>query len=485
MTFKELGNVKIKEGYLNQFYFDKLGDGYLLTNDFGSYAFLSLEDFRSLLEGKLDEKADLYQDLRKKGFIRRDLSEYGPLVAQYQKCKGSLFSGPGLHIVVVTERCNQNCIYCQASAKGMKDSSLDMDKETAQKTVDRILEATSPVITIEFQGGEPLVNWEVVKFIVEYAKKEAKKIGKKARFSLVTNLSLMDEEKMDFLNREIIGVCTSLDGPREVHNRNRPYPKGDSYGETVKWIERYREKQNELQKEGRDKMRISSLVTISKISLDYPKEIVDEYMRLGFPGIHLRPLSYLGYSAGNFKQQMGYSMEDFMDFWRKALDYIMELNIEGNFFRERGVELMLKKILAKNDPGFTDLRSPCGAATGQMLYNHDGDVFTCDEGRMVEEDIFKIGNVFEDGYEEMINSDTTHAMMTASLLENEPCHNCVYKPYCGVCPVKNYEHCGTLFPQIKNTEWCKLHKGQFDYIFSKLKEEKYKKILEGWISSPK
>ncbi len=477
----KLEKLKLDASHLNPFNFEEFEGNYLLTNDFGNYIFLTPANFKRLLENNFNEHSELYNELWRKGFIKRDLSEYESLHEQYRSQKASLFTGSSLHIVVVTLRCNQNCVYCQASSKGMDNKGVDMDMGTAKKTVDRIFETTSDFITIEFQGGEPLVNWDVVKFIVEYAREKEQKTGKEVHFSLVSNLSLLTEERLDFLAEKLVGICTSLDGPEEIHNRNRPYPHGNGYQETIKWIKKYREKREEMRKKGKELTRINALVTLSKISLDYSEEIINEYLRLGFFGIHLRPLSYLGYSSGNFRDKMGYPVEDFLDFWRKSLDYIIEINNLGHFFIERETQFRLVKILAGEDPGYTDLASPCGAGIGQMLYDYDGNVYTCDEGRMVEDDIFKIGEVKKDSYEDMIKSDTSQAMITCSLLENQPCRNCVYKPYCGICPVKNYNDYGTLWPQIKNTGWCKMQKEQFGYIFSKIKDEKYRKVFEDWV----
>ena len=107
--------------------------------------------------------------------------------------------GPVLHIIIVTLRCNHKCQYCHAAAAPMSAKHFDMTRETARSTVDTIFQSPSPDITIEFQGGEPLLNWEVVQFTIEYAKEKAKEKAKTVRFALVTNLSLMNEEKCEYL----------------------------------------------------------------------------------------------------------------------------------------------------------------------------------------------------------------------------------------------------------------------------------------------
>ena len=95
---------------------------------------------------------------------------------------------------------------------------------------------------------------------------------------------------------------------------------------------------------------------------------------------------------------------------------------------------------------------------------------------------FLLGKI-TDNYKEIILNNKTKTMITASCLENTACDNCAYKPYCGVCVVKNYAYYGTLFPQILNTDHCKIKKAQFSYIFNKIqKEEEVKKIFESWVA---
>lgn len=235
---------------------------------------------------------------------------------------------------------------------------------------------------------------------------------------------------------------------------------------------------------GEDVYRLSALLTVSKHSLKYPREIIDEYLKFGFDGIHLRALSNLGYS-NLFKDSIGYTAEEFMDFWRASLDYIINLNKRGTFFIERGSAIILKKIIKALDPGFVDLKSPCGAAIDQILYNYDGKIFTCDEGRMCAGDTFQIGGVTKEGHKDnysgIISGDKVKTMVVASTLDNSPCDYCAYKPYCGVCPVVNYMETGSLSPQITNTSWCKRHKAMFDYLFERLQDKEVEKILRSWV----
>jgi len=286
----------------------------------------------------------------------------------------------------------------------------------------------------------------------------------------------MTEERYNFLVKNKVKLCTSLDGPENIHNKNRPYSGNNSYKETVKWIKKIKAQE----KKNPNLPKLKALTTISRYSLKYPKEIIDEYLKWNFKEIHLRPLSYLGLSS-EAKEKIGYSSKEFLKFWEKALDYIIKINSKGKLFQERGLKIILQKILTDKDPGFLDLRSPCGAGIGQLLYNYDGKVYTCDEGRMIEDDTFVIGNVKKDSYRKIISHPTVKTLCMASLLEDLPCDNCVYKPYCGVCPVQNYALYKNLFPQLTNSEWCKFHKGVLDYLFKKLENKVIERIFEKWV----
>ncbi|XOA42783.1 MAG: His-Xaa-Ser system radical SAM maturase HxsB [Candidatus Nealsonbacteria bacterium] len=476
----DLNKIKLNTKKVAFCRFKKLDDKYLLTNDVGFYKFLKPAQFKDFIEGKLKEESEIYQELKEKGFIKDDF-DIDKMVDTCRSCSISSIGGPSLHIIVVTLRCNFKCIYCQASRRSMKEKQYDMSIKTARKIVDTIFKSPSKVITIEFQGGEPLVNWPVVKFIAKYAREKNKTEKKKLFISLVSNFSLMTDKRYKFLTEKEVSLCTSLDGPKELHNRNRPLPNGNSYRATTLWINKIKKEEKEKERKGKSYYHLSALTTISKFSLKEPKEIVEEYYKWGFRGIHLRPLSFLGFAGGPAKEKIGYTAEKFIQFWREAMDYIIEINLRGKFFFERGARIMLTKILLNKDPGFLDLRSPCGAAIGQLVYNHDGKVYTCDEGRMVKDDTFMLGDVNKDNYEKIISNPKVKTMITASTLDNLSCDYCVYKPYCGVCPVLAYALYGNLFPQIINTDRCKIHKEMLDYLFRKLENERIKEVFHNWL----
>ena len=116
-----------------------------------------------------------------------------------------------------------------------------------------------------------------------------------------------------------------------------------------------------------------------------------------------------------------------------------------------------------------ELRSPCGGAIGQMAYYYDGNIYTCDEGRMLSEmgnDSFKLGNVMENTYKDLMKCDCTKAMCVSSCIECLPyCSNCVYMPYCGTCPVINLAQDNNIFARKPKEFRCKVYGGILDTLF--------------------
>jgi His-Xaa-Ser system radical SAM maturase HxsB len=473
-------NNKIDLEKVNFFRSRKLGKKYLVTNDTGDFVYLNDPDYRKFISGSLGAKSVAYKELLKKGFIRNRLDFTG-LIKALRSRKNGLFAGPTLHIVVVTLRCNFKCVYCHASAESENKKGLDMSIQTAKKVVDTIFHSPSKDLRIEFQGGEPLLNWEVVKFIIDYAREKEKVENKNIDLALVSNFSLMDDEKIKYLASRKVSVCASFDGPEAVHNKNRVYTGGNNYKQVVYWMKRaakiYTSKKGKTTKPG-------ALTTITKFSLNYGKQIVDEYVALGLPAVYLRSLNPFG-NARPVWEKIGYSAEDFIKFYIKTLDYILLLNKRGKKIREALATTFLVKMLTQMDPGHMDYRSPCGAAIGQLAYDYNGNVYTCDEGRMfgvIGDDTFLLGNVNKTKYEKLVNNDTVHAMCDASLLENVPgCHDCAYSPYCGVCPIYNYSQQGSIVGHMPTNDRCKINKAIFDRLFLLLQKKDNYKIFRNWI----
>lgn len=445
---------------INTYRSRRFGDKHFVTTDSGSHVVLDDAEFRKLKS--LDIDPELYSKLEEREIILTP-QNYQEHIRNLNKRYNFLYKGTSMHIIVLTLRCNMNCIYCHASSAPEEGVGYDMDEETAKAVVDFAFQSPNQCLLLEFQGGEPLLNWPILKYIVDYAKEVNKKHKKDLIISVVTNLIEMDEEKMDYLIENDIGVCTSLDGPKDVHDKNRPWQKGSNYDIVVKWIRRFQE---EYEKRDNHNRRINALVTLTKRSLDYPKEIIDEYINLGMNRIFLRYLNQLGVAKKTW-EQINYTPEEFISFWEEAVDYIEEKRRQGTDMREFMVNVMLKKITTKYDPNHFELRSPCGAAIGQIVYNYDGSIYTCDEARMIGDDLFMLGNVRDSRYSDIVTCDKACAVVNASINDQYICDNCAYKPYCGVCPVCNFAEQGNIIGKISESDSCKIHMAQFDWIVKK------------------
>ncbi|MEF3280848.1 MAG: His-Xaa-Ser system radical SAM maturase HxsB [Elusimicrobiota bacterium] len=460
----------------------KIKDKILVTNDFGYYVMLKESEFKKFVDGKIKKGEAIYNELASKGFISDNL-DFEDIFSRWKNSNSYLFFGPALHIIVATLRCNHKCVYCQSQAIGEKDTKTDMNYTTAKKAVDMAFSSTSPTITIEFQGGEPLYNWEIVKKTIKYSRDIEKKKDKRLNLSVVTNFSLMDEEKAEFLLENEVSLCTSLDGPKELHNKNRIYTAASSYDIAVKWIKYFNQKHDTQHNLAYRIFKPSALTTVSRESLKYPQEILDEYVKNGLETIFIRPLSPIGF-ARKLWDKIGYDSESFLKFYKTALLYIIELNAKGVEIKEKTAQMIVHKIINSKDSGFVDLRCPCGAGLGQLAYNYNGDIYTCDEGRMLGwegNDFFKLGNLNKNSYKQIISSPTTKVCAISSNLENQiQCSRCVYKPYCGVCPVINYEAQNNIWGNNATSERCKIFMGIMDIIFEFLNDNKKAKFLERW-----
>ncbi len=455
----------------------KIGNNTLVVAEHGQWAILDDGEFDLLENGIIKNDSELFKMLEEKGIILTLKNEN--LITDYYKQRMSFLNqGVSLHIVVLTRKCTHKCVYCHASAKNASSSEYDMDKETAKKTVDFIFQSPSQCITIEFQGGEPLLNFDILKFITDYSKEKNKVAKKDLRLALVTNLEPMDEEKLNFLMENDVSICTSLDGPEELHNKNRIAEKKEfnSHKNVVEWASKIRKRCEDEKKN----WTISALMTTTKESLKYPKEIVDEFVKNKFRNIYVRPLNGLGFSNDNLKK-VGYSAEEFINFWKKCADYIIELNSKGIFIKESMIGIMLTKILGKRDANHVDLRSPCGACISQLAYNHDGNIFSCDEARTLKEDVFMIGNV-DEKYSDVVACDKSCTIVSSSIIDSNACAECAWKPFCGTCPVVTFSETNSLIPIIPEDSRCRIHDAQFQYIFEKIQDDDFQKVIKRWFS---
>ena len=274
---------------LNYFNFKKMGDKVLLTNDFGCHLFVTPAEFVQIINRNIDLESDLGKELLDKQMIFTGTNlEYSSLMKHdARRMKGHVNIATSLHIFVVTTACNVGCVYCQAN-NGVSCSSLFMSKEIAEHAVDIALQSPAPYLNFEFQGGEPLLNFDIIKHIVAYA--EEHKGKHEISYNIVSNLTLLNDEILDFMVEHKFGVSTSIDGPEYVHDQNRPFKNGNgTYQTAVAAIKK-------IQARG---IRVGAIQTTTRTSLKYPRAIVRAYKELGFESIFIRPLTPLGKATLN------------------------------------------------------------------------------------------------------------------------------------------------------------------------------------------
>lgn len=465
------------------FHFRKfVDDRVLIVNLNGEYKILSSSDFSKLINAeKPEDLGKLYFPLKGKHFIadkELDLA-INLLAVKMRSKKAYMRTFTALHMVVVTARCSCICDYCQASSADPSASGLDMKPEIAEKVVDIIFDSPSPGIKIEFQGGEPTLNWPIIEFIVKRAEKLNRKKGKELDFVICTNLLKSEKKWARFCRDHRISISTSLDGPKKFHDLHRKSRDGgSSYDRFIDNLDFYRKTIGPNS--------CCALLTITRDNISHLNETIDLYIEMGFRNIFLRGLNPYGFAVKN-REQIGYTAEEFVEAYRKAMDYIIDINLKGTYFAELYAELLLMRILTPFSTGFVDLQSPAGAGISGVVYDYNGEVYPADEGRMLSrmgDKRFLMGNVLQNTHSEIFGGQILRELVRESCVEMLPlCAHCVYQPYCGADPIRYYVECKDIRGRRPGSEFCKKNKGILDYLFTKLSEndEKVIDVFWSWI----
>lgn len=468
---------KKKEYSLLPFRFEKLSEtNYVVTNLSGEYLIISRDVLENLVKHKLDSDSPQYINLRARHFLTDDKTQIAnELLSIKLRTKYSLLSEfTGLHIFVVSLRCEHSCPYCQVSRQSDDRVKFDMSTEIADKSIDLAFRSPSKNIKIEFQGGEPLLNFPLIKYIVLTAKSRAR--DKTLSFVIATNLALINAEILSFCKEHEIIISTSLDGPKDIYNANRPRQGGNSYEKAVEGIQFVREHL------GID--AVSALMTTTKNSLGRVKEIIDEYLKYSFSGIFLRPLSPYGFALKT-KTYAAYDTERWHEFYLEGLEYIIDLNKKGLKFREYYTSTIMTKMFTSQEPGYVDLMSPSGIGIGAIVYNYDGLVYASDESRMLAEmgdSSFELGNVLYNSYEEIFLNPKLLDPIEESFAYSVPmCNDCAFEAYCGADPVFHHARHKDFIGRKPESEFCNRNMKIFKYVIGRMESDPYvKRLFMSW-----
>jgi His-Xaa-Ser system radical SAM maturase HxsB len=438
---------------------------------------LTATEFDDLAAGRMRNRSTL-RLLRAKHLIRGH-GETLPIELLAMKLRTRyrrLADFTALHIFVVTLRCEHACRYCQVSRQNSDKHQFDMTDETAQRALATTFMSPAQSIKIEFQGGEPLLNFGLVESVVQQALAINESHDKDLSFVIASNLALLDDNVIRFCLTHGVSLSASLDGPEDLHNRNRPRPGGDSWERAIAGIRRA---QDEL-----GPYNISALMTTTEASLPRVREIIDCYVDHGLNGIFLRPISPYGFAIRT-KSHSGYDTSRWLAFYEEGLDYILDLNRRGVDMIEFYAATVLKKMLTNDDPGYVDLMSPAGIGIRALVYNYDGDVYASDEGRMLAEmgdTTFKLGNLHHDSYAQMMTSDALLDPLESSFTLSAPmCSDCAFEPFCGADPVFHHATTGDFLARKPESAFCQRNMAIFEMIIDRYNADREtREIFRSW-----
>lgn len=473
-------NPRPKSFQLLPFRFTRLDGTELIVNEAGEYLFVPAGTVQNLVNGEIDAEATLYRDLKSKHILFDNSSSalLDVLATKYRTKYNNLTGGTKLHIFVVTLRCEHSCHYCQVSRQTTSRSEYDMSRDTADRALALMMDSPSKHLTLEFQGGEPLLNFDLIRYVIPKAKKLALSKGKSIEIVVTTNLACLTDDMLSYFRDEAVKISTSLDGPAFLHNKNRPRPGGDSYEKAIHGIERCREMLGHGS--------VAALMTTTSASLAHATEIIDEYIKREFHSIFLRPISPYGFALKTH-QRTGYETELFLKFYKQGLAHILDVNRGGYRLSEVYTQILLKKILTPYGTGYVDLQSPAGAAWNVLVYNYNGDVFASDEARMLAETrdlTFRLGNVYRDSRSTLFTSENALQMFRASCNQTLPgCSDCAFQPFCGADPVFHHATQGDMFGHRPTSGFCMRNLEVIRHLFRILQANDVRtiSILWSWI----
>lgn len=467
---------KNKRYKLLPFKFTRINGKELIVNEVGDYLIVPNGTVNNILKRSITQADELYKDLLSNFIICEEYNQYLlDILATRIRTKKSFLDGfTALHIFVLTLRCNQKCIYCQASSKESTTRNKDMKVSDLDLAIDLMLKSPNKHLTMEFQGGESSLVPELIKHAIEETERKNITIGKNIKYVICTNIVHFSDSLLKLCEQYNVFISTSLDGAEELHDYNRGV-KGS-----------YSKFHNSLCVL-RDKLgfnRVSPLMTTSELSLEYPKQIIDTYREFGFSYIFLRPLNPYGRAKYNKNWELYF--DRFIDFYKQALEYIFEINKRGEFFIEGFTAMIMKKILTPFPIGFVDLQSPAGIINSVIVYNYDGYVYCSDESRMMAEYgdyTFKLGKM-TDKYENLFYGKTVQYLSKVWATEYiAGCSDCAFQQYCGADPVRNHSTQGDWYGHRPTSLFCKFHKKIIEYLFEIIdeREDEVLPIIRKWI----
>jgi uncharacterized protein len=463
---------------LTPFRFHRIGDRYLLTNEVGEYTLLPRSDLTAFVERSLPTSSDAYRALKAKHFLFDDESRVALdlLALKYRTRAERVAEFTALHMFVVTLRCDHSCHYCQVSRQTEDRGGFDMTREHADLALAHVFRSPAKHLKIEFQGGEPLLNFELVRYIVQAAAALNQEHNRSLAFVIASNLSRLSDEVLSFCKQYGVQLSTSLDGPRDLHEAQRPLKGASSYDRTLEGVR--------MARAALGPHSVNALMTTTPASLGRVEEIVDEYVACGFESIFLRSLSPYGFASRSLVRR--YDANDWISFYTRGLRHILALNARGVRMREELASILLQNLLSPSRSGYVDLQSPAGIGIGGIVYNYDGAVYASDEGRMLAEmgdNSLRLGHLATDSYSDIMTSAALLVPLESSILESAPmCSDCAFAPACGADPAYHRATQQDWLGHKAFSDFCKKQMAVLELLIELMESDAAaRKVLLGWV----
>lgn len=388
----------------------------------------SYEDIRTCLTGKLssyeeDEIKEAYEEvaylIEDEQLFTDDLFEDN--IDQFTN-RDTVVKALCLHIA---HDCNLACRYCFAGKGEYHGERQLMSFEVGKKALDLLVRSsgTRRNLEVDFFGGEPLMNFEVVKQLVEYGRSLEEKHNKKFRFTLTTNGVLLDDEILDFANKEMGNLVLSLDGRKEVHDRMRPRCGGQgSYDEIVpKFIKAA---------DSRDQMNYYVRGTYTRYNSDFAED-VKHMAELGFKQISVEPV------VSPLTEDYALREEDIPKLCEQydiLAKYMLDKKKEG-----KGFNFFHFMIDLSGGPCAIKRLTGCGSGSEYMAVAPNGDLYPCHQFVGMPE--FLMGNV-DTG---VVNTELSEKFKRCNVYSRKECKSCFAKYYCsGGCAANAYNYTGDI-----------------------------------------
>lgn len=364
--------------------------------------------------------------------------KFKPLAGKLKEKSAGVIKALCLH---VAHTCNLNCSYCFASQGKYHGDRAIMSYEVGKRALDFLVEnsGTRRNLEVDFFGGEPLMNFGVVKDLVAYARSIEKEKNKNFRFTLTTNGLNITDEVIDFANKEMSNVVLSLDGRKEVHDRFRVDLAGrGSYDRIVPLFQKFVEKRG-----GKNYYMRGTFTHYNPDFLNDIKAMLD----LGFTEISMEPVV----CAENDPSAL--TAED-REIVKKQYEDLAKLMIER---RNAGKPFTFYHYMIdlKGGPCIYKRVSGCGSGTEYMAVTPWGDLYPCHQ--FVGEEKFRLGSVFEG----VTNLEKQNEFAACNVYAREECADCWAKLYCaGGCAANAYHATGSVNGVYKSG--CELFKKRIE-----------------------